>query len=63
MFFDIKQAASEHKFLTVGFVVGVAIAAIVGMRRKQRLRGGFFNLDSEKNLGLLGGAANGPKAD
>lgn len=63
VFFDIKNAASEHKFLTIGFLIGIAVAAVLGMRNKRRSRGGFFNLDSEKNLGLLGGNSNGPKAD
>lgn len=60
VFFDIKGAASEHSFLTMLFFVGIIGGVLITMRKKKRSRG-FFNLDSEKNLGLLGGSA--PKAD
>lgn len=47
--------------LTMLFFIGIIGATLITMRKKRRSRGGFFNLDSEKNLGLLGGSA--PKAD
>lgn len=58
VFFDIRRGAGAHPILTIGLVVAIIVAA-VGFGRKRRSRGGFFRLDDEKNLGLLGGGGNG----
>lgn len=58
VFFDIRGAASEHPYLTIGLVAGVLIGGVMwGRGRMRRSRGGFFRLD-EKD-GLLGGTSNG----
>lgn len=45
--------------LTIGLVFAIILAAVGLGRKKRRTRGGFFRLDDEKNLGLLGGDGNG----
>lgn len=45
--------------MTIGLVVAIILAAVGFGRKKRRSRGGFFRLDDEKNLGLLGGGGNG----
>lgn len=59
VFFDIRRGAGAHPILTVGLVVAIIVAAVGFGRKKRRSRGGFFRLDDEKNLGLLGGGGNG----
>ncbi|OBT66300.1 hypothetical protein VE03_04327 [Pseudogymnoascus sp. 23342-1-I1] len=59
VFFDIRRGAGAHPILTIGLVVAIILAAVGFGRNKRRSRGGFFRLDDEKNLGLLGGGGNG----
>ncbi|KFZ00672.1 hypothetical protein V501_10552 [Pseudogymnoascus sp. VKM F-4519 (FW-2642)] len=59
VFFDIRRGAGSHPILTIGLVVAIILAAVGLGRKKRRSRGGFFRLDDEKNLGLLGGGGNG----
>jgi protein disulfide-isomerase len=63
VFFDIRGAASEHPVLSIMAVIGLAVGVLVLTRKRRRSRGGFFRLDDEKNLGLLGGNINGAKKD
>ncbi|KFY19345.1 hypothetical protein V491_04485 [Pseudogymnoascus sp. VKM F-3775] len=59
VFFDIRRGAGAHPILTIGLLVAIILAAVGFGRKKRRSRGGFFRLDDEKNLGLLGGDGNG----
>ncbi|KFY91720.1 hypothetical protein V500_04492 [Pseudogymnoascus sp. VKM F-4518 (FW-2643)] len=59
VFFDIRRGAGAHPVMTIGLVVAIILAAVGFGRKKRRSRGGFFRLDDEKNLGLLGGGGNG----
>ncbi|KFX87275.1 hypothetical protein V490_08395 [Pseudogymnoascus sp. VKM F-3557] len=59
VFFDIRRGAGAHPLLTIGLVVAIIVAAVGFGRKSRRSRGGFFRLDDEKNLGLLGGGGNG----
>lgn len=59
LFFDLRSTASEHRLLTIGLVIAVVLGAVVFGRRRRKTRGGFFRLDDEKNMGLLGVPGNG----
>jgi len=60
VFFDIRGAASEHPYLTIGLIGGAILGGFVwGRGRLRRSRGGFFRLDEKDGLGLLGGNSNG----
>jgi protein disulfide-isomerase len=55
-FFDIRSTISSHKYLSLGFALGVLVFGVhYGRGRVRRSRGGFFRLDGNEKDGLLGG--------
>lgn len=70
VFFDIRMSFSEHPFLTMGCVLGLAFGTASWFRgRVRRMRGGHFRLEDrirdyqEFKGPLLGGNTNGNKVD
>jgi protein disulfide-isomerase len=66
IFFDMRVNFSEHPFLTLGCVAGLALGAASWFRgRLRRTRGGHFRLDDHNvsmkdlKLPMLGGNTNG----
>lgn len=68
IFFDIRVAFTEHLFLSLGCIAGVAFGIFSWLRGRNRRRGGHFRLDDSMSLpgfkeGLLGNNAGNEKAD
>lgn len=64
IFFDMRITFSEHPYLTIGCVAGLALGCASWFRGRMRRRGGHFFLEDnlpmkELKEGLLGTTANG----
>ncbi|OTA00444.1 PDI related protein Eps1 [Trichoderma parareesei] len=68
IFFDIRVSFTEHPYLTLGCIVGIAFGAFSWLRGRSRRGRGHFRLEDSISIrdfkdGFLGGSNGNTKAD
>jgi len=63
VFFDIRVTFTEHPYLSMGCILGIAFGCASWFRGRLRKGRGHFRLDDNTKAPILGANTNGAKVD